>query len=101
MKYGNGSAILHAMKTALTIDSAGRVVLPSETRRRLNLKPGSRLLLTVVAERIELTPEAQTDAELSLAPSRRKVLPPTGKPLDAAAATRDERAAQSRRRKAR
>ena len=89
------------MKTALTLDSAGRVVLPSETRRRLNLGPGSRLLLSVVAERIELTPEAQTDATLALAPSKRKVLPPSGKAFDAAAATRDERAAQSRRRKAR
>jgi AbrB family looped-hinge helix DNA binding protein len=89
------------MKTALTLDSAGRVVLPSETRRRLNLRPGSRLLLSVVAERIELTPEAQTATALTLAPSKRKVLPPTGKTFDATTATRDERAAQSRRRKAR
>ncbi len=89
------------MKTALTIDSAGRVVLPSDTRRRLNLQPGSRLLLSVVAERIELTPEAQADAPLGVAPSRRKVLPPTGKRLDAAEAVRDDRAAQAQRRKAR
>ena len=89
------------MKTAITIDSAGRVVLPSETRRRLNLRPGSRLLLSVVAEHIELTPEPQADTGLTLAPSRRKVLAPTGNPFDAAAATRDERAAQSRRRKTR
>ncbi len=90
-----------ALVTALTLDSAGRVVLPSETRRRLNLRPGSRLLLSVVAERIELTPEAQADAPLGVAPSKRKVLPPTGERLDAAAAVRDERAAQARRRKAR
>ena len=89
------------MKTALTVDSAGRVVLPSETRRRLNLKAGSRLLLSVVAERIELTPEPQADAELHVAPSRRAVLPATGKAFDAAAATRRERDAQARRRKER
>jgi AbrB family looped-hinge helix DNA binding protein len=89
------------MKTAITMDSAGRVVLPSETRRRLNLRPGSRLLLSVVAERIELTPENQADTPLGVAPSKRKVLPPTGKPFDAAAATRDERARQARPRKAR
>lgn len=89
------------MKTALTVDSAGRVVLPSETRRRLNLKPGSRLLLAVVAERIELTPEPQADAELHVAPSRRAVLPATGQAFDAAAATRREREAQAHRRKAR
>ncbi|RPI43320.1 MAG: AbrB/MazE/SpoVT family DNA-binding domain-containing protein [Betaproteobacteria bacterium] len=86
------------MKTAITIDSAGRVVLPSEARRRLNLRPGSRLLLTVVAERIELTPELDTQTELAAAPSRRKVLPATGKPADAVAATRAEREAQARRR---
>lgn len=84
------------MKTALTIDRAGRVVLPSETRRLLNLHPGSRLRLAVVAERIELTPEPEDDAPAALAPSRRRVLPPTGKPVDAAAATRAERSAQSR-----
>lgn len=89
------------MRTALTVDSAGRVVLPSETRRRLNLRPGSRLRLTVVAERIELTPEPEDDAQTMLAPSRRRVLQPTGKPLDAAAATRLERSAQSRPRRQR
>jgi AbrB family looped-hinge helix DNA binding protein len=89
------------MKTALTIDSAGRVVLPSEARRQLNLRPGSRLLLSVVSERIELTPEPQAETRLAVSPSRRKVLPPTGKPFDAAAATRSERQLQARRRKAR
>ncbi len=41
----------------ITIDRAGRVVLPAELRRRLNLRPGSRLLLEVVAQKIELTPD--------------------------------------------
>ena len=44
------------MKHALTIDSAGRIVLPSAVRRALNLSAGSRLRLDVVAQRIELTP---------------------------------------------
>ena len=93
--------IWFAMKTAITVDSAGRVVLPSEARRRLNLRPGSRLLLTVVAERIELTPEPEPETELSVAPSRRKVLPATSNPTDAVAATRAEREAQAQRRKQR
>ena len=87
------------MKTALTIDSAGRVVLPSEARRLLNLRPGSRLRLSVVAQRIELTPEPEDESALVLAPSRRRVLKPTGKTSDAAAATRAERNAQARPRK--
>ena len=89
------------MKTALTIDSAGRVVLPSEARRLLNLRPGSRLRLALVAERIELTPEPENEAALVLAPSRRRVLEPTGKPFDAATATRAQRNAQARPRKLR
>jgi AbrB family looped-hinge helix DNA binding protein len=89
------------MKTAITIDSAGRVVLPSEARRRLNLRAGSRLLLSIVAERIELTPEPRPDDVLRIAPTRRKVLPPTGQAFDAAAATRDERTRQAGPRKGR
>lgn len=89
------------MKSILALDSAGRVVLPSEARRLLNLRPGSRLRLTVVAERIELTPEPEEDAALMQAPSRRRVLQPTGQVLDAAAATRAERSAQARPRKLR
>jgi len=89
------------MKTALTIDSAGRVVLPSEARRLLNLRPGSRLRITVVAERIGLTPEPEDDADLMLAQSSGRVLQATGKTCDAAAATRAERNANPRPRKAR
>jgi AbrB family looped-hinge helix DNA binding protein len=90
-----------AITTAITVDSAGRVVLPSETRRRLNLRPGSRLLLSVVAERIELTPEPQADAKLLRSATGRSVLAPTGKAIDAASAVRNERERQARRRSAR
>lgn len=89
------------MKTALTVDSAGRIVLPSEARRLLNLRPGSRLRLTIAAERIELTPEPQAEQAPSTSPTGRRVLPPTGTPADASAATRAERTLQSRPRRRR
>jgi hypothetical protein len=54
-------------------------------------------MLDVVAQRIELTPEPQAEAELVLTAGRRTVLRPTGKAFDAAAATRAERDAQARR----
>ena len=82
---------------AVTVDSAGRIVLPSEVRRRLNLGPGSRLSLEVVAQRIELTPQPQAEAEQSLSASKRTVLRPTDKAFDAAIVTRAERDAQARR----
>ena len=85
------------MSLALTIDRAGRIVLPAELRRQLNLAPGSRLLLEVVAQRIELTPEPQQAAKLVMSASQRTVLRPSGKPSDAAAATRAERQAQAGR----
>jgi AbrB family looped-hinge helix DNA binding protein len=85
------------MSQPITMDQAGRIVLPKEVRRRLNLGPGARLMLDVVAQRIELTPEPQADAELLVTAGRRTVLRPTGKAFDAAAATRAERDALSRR----
>lgn len=89
------------MSETITIDRAGRIVLPSEVRRRLSLGPGSRLRLEVVAERIELTPQPQAEPEQMMSAGKRTVLRPTGNAFDAAQATRAERAAQSRRGSAR
>jgi AbrB family looped-hinge helix DNA binding protein len=82
-------------KQAITVDSAGRIVLPSAVRRRLNLTTGSRLTLDVVAQRIELTPQADADDGLLIVPGKRTVLRPTGQSFDAAAVVRAERDAQS------
>ena len=84
------------MKQALTIDSAGRIVLPSAVRRQLNLTAGSRLTLEVVAQRIELTPAPDADAGLQVDAGKRTVLRPTGKPFHAASAVRADRDAQAR-----
>jgi len=89
------------VSTPITIDSAGRVLLPSAVRRRLNLRPGSQLIVDIVAERIELTPASSPEPELISAASGRKVLKPTGEAFDAAGATRAERQAMARRGKRR
>ena len=83
------------MSIFTTIDSAGRIVVPASVRRRLNLAQGSRLRLEVVAERIELTPEAE--AKPLVRKVARRVLKPSGKRMDAAAQVRAEREAQARR----
>jgi len=72
------------MTQAITMDRAGRIVLPKDVRRRLNLEPGARLMLDVVAQRIELTPEPQADSELVVTAGKRTLLRPTGKAFDAA-----------------
>lgn len=84
------------MSISTTLDRVGRIVLPSEIRRRLGLAPGARLRLEIVAERIELTPEPGPTREL-VRKGRRLVLAPTGEPFDAAAAVRKDRESQSRR----
>lgn len=79
-----------------TLDSTGRVVLPSAVRRRLRLEAGARLHVEVVADRIELTPESPPEAAV-VRKAGRLVLAATGEPLDAAAAIRAEREVQTGR----
>lgn len=39
-----------------TIDAGGRIVVPKEVRERLGLRPGSRIVLTEVEGRLEISP---------------------------------------------
>lgn len=52
------------MDATITIDAAGRLVLPKRMRERLCLKAGSRLRVNLMGERIELTPEPEKGCEL-------------------------------------
>lgn len=79
------------MSASVSIDAAGRVVLPAAVRRRLGLTAGSRLRLAIVAERIELTPEPDEAVEWVVSPTGRRVLKATGVSFDSAAAVRAER----------
>lgn len=47
------------MEREITIDSAGRIVIPKEIRRRLHLPGGARLVLTEDEERLVLTPRRE------------------------------------------
>lgn len=53
---GIRNAIFIPMSATVTIDSAGRLVLPKAFRERLHLRAGDKLSADVVADRIELTP---------------------------------------------
>ena len=86
------------MSHSTTVDKLGRIVLPSEVRRRLNLTAGARLRLEVVAERIELTPEPDVAPQVRRS-NGRLVLQPSGIPRDAAAEVRAERENRSDRRR--
>ena len=52
------------MSTTITIDAAGRLVLPKRMRERLCLKAGSRLRVNLSGDRIELTPEPEESCAL-------------------------------------
>lgn len=79
-----------------TLDSTGRIVLPADVRKKLRLATGARFSVEVVAERIELIPEAAPEPAL-VRKAGRLVLAATGQPLDAATAIRAERQTQAAR----
>lgn len=62
------------MTHAVTLDSAGRLVLPAGVRKALGVGPGSRMLLLVEGQAVKLTPmrEGIRRAQALLAPCRPK-----------------------------
>lgn len=84
------------MNATVTMDVAGRLILPKAMRERLHLRAGSRLTAEIVADRIELTPDADLDVEI-VRKGKRLVLARTGVPFDAAAAVRAEHDAMAAR----
>jgi len=48
--------IFIAMKRVLTVDRAGRIVLPKQLREQFNLHPGSQLEIALGPDRVELKP---------------------------------------------
>jgi AbrB family looped-hinge helix DNA binding protein len=84
-----------AMSYSAVLDKSGRIVVPAAVRKRLNLRLGARFKVDVVAERIELTPDA--DASPLVRKGKRLVLKPSGRRVDAATEARAERDARSLR----
>ena len=84
------------MTATITIDTAGRLVLPKAMRDRLHLSAGSKLKADIIADKIELTPEPTERVKLV---KRGKLLVITGaRPTtgigEAIRADRDERMEQ-------
>ena len=50
----------HHMKTQITVDTGGRVLIPKELRDRLGVGPGDVLELSEASEQITLKPVRQT-----------------------------------------
>ena len=78
------------MSETVTIDKAGRLIVPKKVRERLGLKSGDKLKIDVVGERIEL--EAQGDETKVETRNGRRVIVGTGDVdvVKAIEATREE-----------
>ncbi len=53
---------MNGMKSVISIDRAGRVVLPKALREQFNLHPGSQLEITTGQDHLELKPADTTPA---------------------------------------
>jgi AbrB family looped-hinge helix DNA binding protein len=76
------------MTTTLTVDKAGRVVIPKRIREQMHLREGSRLRLELRRDRLELTHEPN-EVQLERRGRRRVIVGWEG--FDAAQAVQDAR----------
>jgi AbrB family looped-hinge helix DNA binding protein len=81
-------AIIPSMKTTITLDKAGRIVIPKRVREKMRLREGSRLALELVGDHIELKHEAN-QAQIEKRGKRSVIVGWQG--LDAVEATREAR----------
>lgn len=87
---GISRAISSGMTATITIDASGRLVLPRQVREKLHLHAGSKLSLSVVAGKVELTPQAEQLASV-VRKGRRLVIEGIEAPFDAASAVKNLR----------
>jgi AbrB family looped-hinge helix DNA binding protein len=80
------------MTAILTLDKAGRLVLPKPMREKLNLREGSKLKAEIVGDKIELEQEAPAVKIVRKKGGRRVVVGWKG--FDAAKAVREMREEQ-------
>ena len=81
------------MTATLTLDEAGRLLLPQAVVQMLGVKPGAVLTAEVTRDRIELIKNDEDVPVMTevVMKDGLLVLAPTGIPVDAAAAVRAER----------
>lgn len=89
LRNGNGNGIHRSMSTTITLDAAGRLVLPKAMRDRLHLRAGARLKADLVADKIELTPEPDADVRIERRGKRMVIV--GGPPFDAVKAVKAAR----------
>lgn len=100
---GNGidfailNAILPTMKATLTVDKAGRIILPKRLRDSMHLTPGSKLEAELIGGRLQISPEEEEDPPFEVVDGITVIKGGRPIPGGAAAAVRRERDAQAKR----
>lgn len=86
-----------AMKATLTVDKAGRIILPKRMRDSMHLAAGSRLEAELIGGRLQISPEEEEDPPFEVVDGITVIKGGRPIPGGAAAAVRRERDAQARR----
>ncbi len=79
------------MSESITMDNAGRIVLPKPLRERFRLRGGDKLILETVGEHLELKPLDDQRGQPLLKKRGLLVVAAGGESCDAAEAVRNER----------
>ena len=87
------------MSDTITMDSAGRVVLPKPIREKFRLEGGAKLRLITIGDHLELTPIELEDAPALVKKNGLLVAASTGVPCDAVEVVEAERKDRERLRR--
>lgn len=65
----------------VTVDKAGRVVIPKDTRERLSIGPDAELELSVQGDTIQLAPVRQPGRSIEMVDGFPRIAPVEGMPI--------------------
>ena len=92
-------ATVHAMKATLTMDKAGRIILPKRLRDSMHLSAGSKLEAELIGGRLQISPEEEEDPPFKMVGGIMVIQGGGPTPGGIAKAVRDERDAMAHRSK--
>ena len=85
------------MKATLTVDKAGRIILPKRLRDSMHLTPGSKLDAELIGGRLQISPEEEEDPPFKMVDGIMVIQGGGPTPGGVAAAVRRERDALANR----
>lgn len=93
------NATIFGMKAILTVDKAGRIILPKRLRDSMHLSAGSKLEAELIGGRLQISPEEEVEPPFKVVDGIMVVLGGGPSPRGTAQTVRDERDAMADRSK--